>query len=396
MTSTARATDTGNLVLFVVGLISLVTVILGVLLFGVLGLVSAAAGEGESAMFTAWTMSGLIVLAAALLPGMYWSGRAILGLPIPAARVPATIWLALLVGYPACLGLGALAFNEARGVSILGPLALMGTAVVPVAAVAWLVRRLGPPLTPTRAWGHFTIGLTAMPLTALIVEFVAIMPLLLAAGFWLIGSAEGDALLAMMEQGTVPDPEISLELATQLLRSPLAIAAAYGYLAVVIPILEETIKTMAVWPFLRRGLAPAEAFLGGALGGAGYGLFEALFLTQPGEGWVMTTIARSGATILHVFTAALTSWGLMEGVRRRRYALMAVTFVAGLAMHAAWNAAAVTIGIVSFPIEGVGPSGLEGLAALAPVLLTGLIALSAAGLTLGWRRLAAQTNEPTP
>lgn len=392
--STPRPTDTGNLVLFAVGLVSLVMVILAVLFFSVLGLASVAVGEGESVMFTAWTIAGMVVLACALLPGLYWSGRATLGLHNPEASVPSNVWLALLLGYPACLGLGALAFSEANGIGISGPLALMGTAVIPVAAVGWLVRRLGPPLTPTRAWGHFTIGLTAMPLAALFVEFFAILPLLVVAGLWLLGSAEGEAILAMMEQGTVPDPELSLELASRLMRSPLAIAAAYGYLAIAIPILEETIKTMAVWPFLRRGLAPADAFLGGALGGAGYALFEALFLTQPGEGWTMTTIARSGATILHVFTAALTSWGLMEGVHRRRYGVMLATFAGGLAMHAAWNAAAVTIGIVSIPLETAGPSPLEGLAVRAPLFLVGLVAVSAAGLALGWKRLARPPVEP--
>lgn len=389
MTTTPPSRDTGNLILFLGTLLGLVLVLMAIALFAFLGLISALGPEPEAAWFTAWTIAGLAVVAASLLPGLYWSGRAAFGMPVPGAGVPGAAWLFGLLIYPGCLAMGALTFANNSTPGLAGAFAFVGTAVVPVGAVAWLARRLGPSLSPTRAWGQFTIGLTAMPLAALAVELVVILPLLVLLGMWLMGSPDGQKILEWLQagSGSVPDPDLALDLAERLLQSPLAIAAAYGYLALVIPVLEEAIKTMAVWPFLRKGLPPAEAFLGGALGGAGYALFEALFLTQPGEGWFMTTLARSGATLLHVFTAAVTSWGLMEGVRRRRYRTMAVAFAGALTMHAAWNASAVTIGISSIPLDGVVSPSIEGLAAAAPAVLTLLIAVSILGLTLVWKRL---------
>jgi hypothetical protein len=157
-----------------------------------------------------------------------------------------------------------------------------------------------------------------------------------------------------------------------------------------IPVIEESLKTMAIWPFLRRGLPGNEAFLGGALGGAGYALFEALFLTQPGDVWLATTLARVGATLLHVFTASLTSWGLMEGVRRRRYFVTIATFGVGVTMHGLWNLAAVTIGFASLPMgSAVGPFP-DGTDTLAALLLLILILIAGLGLVFAWRRLAGR------
>jgi len=191
----------------------------------------------------------------------------------------------------------------------------------------------------------------------------------------------------LLDPAAWPQPDVATDLALRFVSSPLALVGVYGYIALAIPMIEELVKTMSVWPFLRRGLSPAQAFLGGALGGAGYALFEALFLTQPGEVWLLTTFARAGASLLHVFTAALTSWGLMEGVHRRRYGVMVGAFAAAITMHGLWNMSAVTIGISSVPVETPLPPVLEGLAGLAPLLLACLIAVSVLGLLTSWRRL---------
>lgn len=394
MTTGPRTTSTSHLLLFIAALGGVAMALLGIMLFAALAVFAVASGDVQSAWLPLWTVAGLFVLIAALAPGLYWFGRAALGGSVPPRGRPSAAWLALVVAYPVCLASGGVAFAASGTPGPTGVAGLIGTAVIPVVAVAWIVRRLGPPLTPTRAWGHFTMGITAIPLAALIVEFIALLPLVLAGGLWLLGSPEAQQILSMMDPATGPDPEALTQLSNQLLTSPVAIAGAYGFLALVIPIVEEVIKSMAVWPFLRRGLAPAEAFLGGALGGAGYALFEALFLAQPGEAWLMTTIARTGATFLHAFTAALTGWGLMEGVRRKRYGVMIGAFAAALTMHAAWNAAAVTIGIGSVPLDSGLPSAFAGAAAGAPVLLAGLIVVSVVGLTAGWKRLEVQPVPP--
>jgi hypothetical protein len=394
MNPAPRAYPTRDLVLFLTAAAGILLALLCAVLLAALGMVSWINGDVASADYAVWTVSGLLVLAALLVPGAYWAGRVVFaGNAVPAGH-PATAWLAAVALYPVCLTIGGLVFARSPSPGLAGALALAGTAAVPVLAAVWVVRRLGPAITPTRGWGHFTVGLTGMPLAALFVEFLAILPVAIAIGLTLLTPSNQGALNRMMEQALTPGSQATTDLASTLLSSPLAIAAIFGYVALVIPLIEEVIKTMAVWPFLRSGLSGAEAFLGGALGGAGYALFEALFLTQPGEAWVLTTLARSGATVLHMFTAAVTSWGLMQGVRHRRFGRMVGAFAVGLGMHAAWNAAAVTIGLASIPLTPDVTAPWGGLASLAPFLLAGLILVSVSGLTLAWGRL--QRTEVPP
>jgi hypothetical protein len=381
-----RAT-TLEILMFITALGGVALALLMAVGFGTLGLVAAVGGNEFDALTGFWTMAGSLTVAAALVPPAYWSGRAVFGLPPAAISRPSVVWLLPILAYPLCLGLGWLAHTRDSATLIFGPVALIGTACLSVILVGWMLRRLGPPVTPLRAWGHFTVGLTGMPLAAVLVEFVVVLPLLAILGFWLVTTPEGQAWAATFRDST--DPDLALQAAGELLASPFVLIGVYGYVGLAIPVIEEIIKTMAVWPFLRRGLSSAEAFLGGALGGAGYALFEALFLTQPGEAWIATTFARIGATLLHVFTAALTSYGLMRGVRTRRYAVTVGTVLAAIAMHALWNVSAVTIGISSTPI-GASPelpgAGVNGLAVLVLVALT---LTSASGLVLAWGRLPA-------
>ncbi|HMK09387.1 MAG TPA: PrsW family glutamic-type intramembrane protease [Anaerolineales bacterium] len=378
--------------MFAASLIGIGSTLAAAFAFGLMGVGAWWNHDSASALTALWTVAGAVAVAAALVPPAYWSGRAVFGAAPSSPGRPSPFWLVPFVGYPVFILFGWLA--HARGVAqlILGPIALIGTACLSVAFIAWLVRRLGPPLTPLRSWGHFSVGLTAMPLAAMFVEFVALLPLLFLLGVWLLSSPQGQAWVVGLEQSSM-DPEAALQSMGELLKSPLVLLAVYGYVGLAIPFLEELIKTMAVWPFLRRGLAADEAFLGGALGGAGYALFEALFLTQPGETWVGTTFARVGASLLHIFTAALTSYGLMRAFRKRRPGLAVVTFVAAMTMHALWNMAAITIGISSIPFGATASPPAGNSNGLVALLLLGLTAVSAVGLVAPWRRLRALEAE---
>ena len=387
MTTTSRRTSILELLLFIVTVIGILLASSASLLLLLLAVVSAANSDMEMAGFSLWTGAGMATVALALFPAAFWSGRALLGATASPPGRPSPIWLVAVAGYPVCLALGADA-NAQNGAGVLAAaLALVGTALVPVLLIGWIARRLGPALTPIRSWGHFTVGLTGMPLLALALEAAVLLPLLIVFGLWLAATPEGAELSTMLNPTSQVDPTATTDLAVGFLQSPLALVGIYGYVALAIPAIEEIVKTMAVWPFLRRGLSPAQAFLGGALGGAGYALFEAVFLTQPGEVWLVTTVARAGATLLHVFTAALASWGLMEGVRRRRYGVTLAAFAAAMSMHGLWNLAAVTIGVSSVPLDAALPPVVAWLARLAPALLAGLTAVSAFGLLAAWRLL---------
>jgi hypothetical protein len=129
-----------------------------------------------------------------------------------------------------------------------------------------------------------------------------------------------------------------------------------------------------VWRFLRRGLPSGQAFLMGALAGAGYGLFEALFLSQPGPEWTSTAVGRIGASFMHAATAGLTSWGLMEWARDRRWGRALGAYAAAVLAHASWNAAALSTGFDEL-IRSTGagqPTGPSTIGVAANMILIGL------------------------
>jgi hypothetical protein len=55
-------------------------------------------------------------------------------------------------------------------------------------------------------------------------------------------------------------------------------------------------------------------------------------------------VGRIGASLMHAATAGLTSWGLMEWARDRRWGRALGSYAAGVLAHASWNAAALTTG----------------------------------------------------
>jgi hypothetical protein len=164
-----------------------------------------------------------------------------------------------------------------------------------------------------------------------------------------------------------------------------------AYVVILVPLIEEAVKTMAVWPFLRRGLTPASAFIGGAIGGAAYGLFEALFLTQPGPAWATTMIARIGATVMHSFTAGLSSWGLAQAMGTRQWKRFGRAYLGAVLMHASWNGIAlgISFGSIAYEFEyiSITPSMITIINLSGVILLTLLSALALIGLIRMPRRL---------
>jgi hypothetical protein len=192
------------------------------------------------------------------------------------------------------------------------------------------------------------------------------------------------------------DPQ-TYEGALQILGQPSVVLIILGYVMILVPLIEEAAKTMAIWPLLRRRLSPASAFIGGAIGGSAYGLFEALFLTQPGPAWTTTMIARVGATMMHSFTAGLTSWGLNQAVIHRKWGTLGRAYLGAVLMHAFWNGVALVISFGSIAGENLSfnltPSMINMINLSGVVLLTLLSCIALAGLIGIPRRLARDLEQ---
>ena len=363
-----------------------------------LGLISLAAEDTEGATMLLGLSASLLLGGLAGVPLLYWTFKAMSSQrPLEAGRPPAWLgWLGLL--FPGALGLGYLAFQLDILPGLLGPLAQVSGAGIPVVLIALRARRLAPPITPRRGWALFLAGLWAAPALAFTVEMLLLVPLgaALILGLW-----SDPAMRAMLEglaATAAPDPDLLVEQAQALLVHPWTLLIGGSFLVLVVPLVEETIKSIGIWPLLSRRPAPGEAFLAGVLTGAGYALFEALLLPQPGPDWVMTMLARVGATLMHVLTAGITCWAVAEAFVRGRWGRLALAFPVAVGFHGLWNLAAIGLGIAAVPeaAPALLPGSLER-AATAGVAILALLSLTAMALLgIPWltRRLSHQQAPP--
>jgi len=398
MNQANNSRDPLDVILFI---ISLSGILLCLVSAGAIFITSAFAqlvGDSVGLHFTETTVVSIAFIGLCALPTCLLSGRALLGRQPPSPRPASSSWLAAVALLPFTLTLGHLAYTQNVLPSLISPLAHILTATVPALVVVTIVRRNGPSLSPRRLWGQFLAGLWAAPLFSLILEIIFIIPVVLALALALLNNETGQALVQAMAN---PDPwSVTLddEIIMWLMDEPWVILLILGYIVLVVPIIEEAVKTLAIWPLLRHRLTPAAAFIGGVLGGAGYGLFEALFLTQPGSLWATTMIARIGATLIHTFTAGVASWGLAQAVRERRWGRLGLAYFTAVGIHALWNAAA--IGIVIGTLVGESQptkpaSGLLGMISISGVIfLVVLSALALRGLIRTPQRLL-QKNDLT-
>jgi len=338
-------------------------------------------GDSVGLYFAETTAVSIAFIGLCALPTCILSGQALLGRQPPSPRPVSSSWLMAAILIPFSLTLGHLAYTRNLLPRLISPLAHILTASVPVFVVVTIARRNGPSLSPRRIWGQFLAGLWAAPLFSLILEIIFIIPVVLILVLAMLNNETGQALVQSMIN---PDPwstTLDEESIMWLIDEPWLILLILSYFVLVVPIIEEAVKTLAIWPLLRRRQTPAAAFIGGVLGGAGYGLFEALFLTQPGSLWVTTMIARIGATLIHAFTAGVACWGLAQAAGERRWSRLGLAYFTAVGIHALWNAAAVGIVIGTLSGESLlseSSSGLLGVIFISGVIF--LIVLSAVAL----------------
>jgi hypothetical protein len=293
----------------------------------------------------AWSVT-LIFSAMGLLtiPGLYLSLRSIEGRPALVSDSISPIFFILGIGFPLALALGELSWQFNILPSFLEPLAHVIAAITPMIFMSiYVIRKL--PLIPwRRIWGQFTAGLWLSPLIALIVELLTAIPLLLLLFAYVFTEINPRDFLGPLTSGSPLDQgylEAQLE---SIVNQPLLIIAVMLFVSVLIPLLEEIIKTIGLWPMIKRGINAPYAFAGGVVAGGAYGLFEAFFLVQTGEGWALLMIARAGATIMHMITTGMSSLGFALAASEKKWTTALRYYIYAVLLHGSWNLAAVGVG----------------------------------------------------
>jgi hypothetical protein len=208
-----------------------------------------------------------------------------------------------------------------------------------------------------RVFGSVGLGMTLSPLVVVIVEVS-----LLAAGVIL------GAIFITVSQPNLVQEFVKLSLNLQYetdenailsqlapyISSPIFISLAVGYVAILVPLIEELVKPLAVWIFARRIASPAQGFVMGLLSGAAFALVESLNASGAGtESWPVIVSVRAGTSLLHITASGLVGWGIASAFRERRILRFFAAYFTAVLIHGIWNACAIGVGL-SFIGEVVG------------------------------------------
>ncbi len=347
-------------------------------------------GDRESALAIEWAAFALGFLALCGLPTLCWSVRALLGKETPQPERPHRRWAWIALPFPLSLALGAAARESEVLSAVVGPVAQVTAASVPVGMVVLLARRIGPPTQPRRVWGQFLLGLWLVPTAAIGLELALLLPVAAVALVALSLTPEGKTLLEALVNPML-SPETNADQIANLAGTPWMIALTLFYVALLVPLVEESLKTMGVWPLL-FGARPStgEGFLSGVLTGAGFALAEALFMPQPGPLWLAGILMRVAGTVVHSFTGGLSCWGAVESLHVLSPWPFVRRFAAAVFLHGAWNAAIVLIWATTLAFEAdipaVSYSLANSLTLSSSLALALLMVVAAIGLPWAARR----------
>jgi len=299
-----------------------------------------------------WSSIAFAAIGLCGLPGLWTAVRGMKD----SSRAPGKAgkrWSLALLGLPLALLSNHAAYQLDVLPVVLGPLSNLLTASFAATLCIQLVRHYSPPISQRRQWGQFLTGVYITPPLILLLELAALIPIAaVMAAAVMTGPLAPPTIETLLDPGFNPRDywdQASLQKAF----NPTGIALLLAYLGLIVPMIEEAIKTAGIWLIFRRISNAGEAYLAGALVGAGYGLFEALLLSQPGPDWLMVGLLRIGATFFHAAAAAFTTWGLYKAVHSGKWWIAAATYTTAVLLHGIWNLNAILMSwLISEPVNG--------------------------------------------
>lgn len=234
-----------------------------------------------------------------------------------------------------------------------------------------------------RFFATFGISLTAAPAIMLVLELVVlILSMMLAALYLAVAQpAFFEELLSLSQalMSAVSEEEL-FNLLSPYVTHPAVIFAGLSYIAVLVPLIEEFFKPLAVWIFAAKIDSPAQGFVLGMASGAAFGLFESLNASADGStSWAVIVAARAGTSLLHITTSGLVGWGITSAFKEKKFARLAGAYFAATLIHGIWNAAAVGAGITAIG-ESIGRP--EWLYNYAPAMICGLLVMGVGVFTV--------------
>jgi hypothetical protein len=335
--------------------------------------------------------------ALGVLFGMLFAWQAIATLrhrlPTTVARLfpPAGI---LFVAFLVALGLGsALLTLGPIAAFVFPPFHFLASVLLPLTLLAYTARQLNVTsgvraLVAALGWGALGSTFFALLLEGvmgvIMLAGIAIALALTPDGVWYL-SRLSDELRAMR----MLDEQAALR---WLLANPGIVVVALIYFAGVVPLIEESVKTLILALMDPSRTRARDAVLWGVAAGVGFALVENVL--NAGillEMWAATVLARVGAAIMHTANGITMARGWYAARVERRWDKLLIAYAVCVVLHALWNvfAAGQALGIAGWLSEERALRVESLWLWLNLAMLVGLVILTSGGI--GWIVYAVRT-----
>ncbi len=296
-----------------------------------------------------WTS---LLIAVAFIPALISSVFYLQGRSMPALK-PSTqriIQVALIVVWIASI-LGVMLISRFQALNLITSLLIIPLVLVPILFFFWIgARNLSLGNRP-RVWGAVAFNFAIMMPVVLLAELALFFFIFMIAAVWLAGQPELLSQIMMYAEqisNGLMDPLEAEQLITDLVSHPIFLNSSILVVAVLVPLLEELFKPMAIWFLAGKRLTPSQGFVGGLIGGACFAMLESLGAVGiPAESeWLMLLFGRTGTGLLHVTLSGLVGWGFASAFYNHNWGRAIVTYLGAVTIHGLWNFFALLSGIV--------------------------------------------------
>jgi len=227
-----------------------------------------------------------------------------------------------------------------------------------------------------RIFGILGLSMTIAPAIMIVMELILLSGIIITGLF--IVAIQHPALFQeiirlskIIKQETSQD--VIFKLLTPYISNTVVIAIAVGYVALIVPMIEELLKPLAVWIFARKIETPAQGFAMGLICGAAFALIESLNASADGTvNWPVIVSIRAGTSLLHMTTSGLVGWGIVSAFHEKRIMKFFAAYFTAVAIHGIWNACAIGAGLSAIG-ESIGKP--EWLFNFIPAMLGGMFVL---------------------
>jgi hypothetical protein len=386
-----RRTDHTSVWQLVLGIISFLISIVGFL--GLLALyIYAKSGNttgelsGDQIAPFLWLLAGFlvvafvsIIMAARGLSGHVSSSINVRLPQLIVACVLLILWVALVF-----LGSKGSLWNDLGFATVPVKMLSIFIPVFVFASLALFRLQIG---SKQRGWALLNVTLFVSLQVIMFIEIVMVVVAAILIGTWVSKYVDLTGFwVALSGQGSFDQSDLQylVQDIEPLFSSNMIIALCLAFFSILVPLVEELFKPLAVWFLAGKKLTPSEGFAAGIFCGAAYGLIESLMMLNVADTglWQTLVITRVGTGLLHILTAGLSGWALAKTWQDQKYIRMALMYAGVVLLHGIWNMFAIFMGLnsmtlpISSPLIGTLMNNstwiLGGLAVLMLLLLLGM------------------------